>query len=415
MHLVSNQTFVVRAGPCNEVRRLRMERRLHAPGHLMRPIAHRHVLAALTTLATLQGFAATTWACGASPEPYVTLGATLPDASTGDVSPDTVILVAAQGFYAGTLAEATWSLPSLVTVDVRPHDASGGALHGLPGKVVSWGESAVFVPDAPLAANTTYDVVATTHNTTSIEEGNPQAGADTSTSSFTTGSTALAPLAFGGDPAFTFEDRDHEVCGGPPANNCGTCPGYITQADRTIVVSLPAPSGGDPIGGFSYYATATLSAEDRGEPGFTVGLSSVATRVPSELLVPLFSEPQPYGVCVTIDLRDARGTTVTSTKRCFTKEVVWATSPADSGNPTGGSGGSASSPSTPSGGASGSSTADVKNAPPVDDETGCSLAAPRSSTASSSDSGAMWALLAAIALVSRSARSRKRASHNKTT
>jgi hypothetical protein len=345
-------------------------------------------LLSISSLAVIAAFSSPAAACGASPMPYVTLGDALPAEGATEVSPDSVILVAAQGWYGGTPAEAAYALDDVVKFDLRPRVDDDSALHGLPGTIVPWIGSAVFVPAAPLAPNTTYDLIATVVNQTSSEEGDPQAGTTTTVSSFTTGTTRLASLAFGGQPTIGFADLEHEVCETQEFGGCGTCLARGMRSDRTVVVDLPAPVGGDPLGGFSYYATAHLSEEDRGEDGFVVGLSSIPTRTTSRLTVPLFAEPKPYGVCVDIELHDARGTTVSSEQQCFPKETVWASLAAPEG--------------TLENGAPGKNTVGADPAPddrvalPADSGTGCAVGGAMTAAGARTTS---WGVLALVGLV----------------
>ena len=116
------------------------------------------------------------------------------------------------------------------------------------------------MPSAPLDPNTAYEVTSVVANR---GLGQEKGGNTTSSTSFTTGTTRLQPLAFGGALTITFQDRDHEVCLQDTGNNCGGRASMGVRSDRTVLVDVPAPVGGDAARGFLYRARADLNAADR--------------------------------------------------------------------------------------------------------------------------------------------------------
>ena len=134
-------------------------------------------------------------ACGAIPPLYVTLDRVLPAAGTTAVALDGAVLVDATGWYGSAQFDASYDLPPLLQVAVTVR----GTQAPVAGTVTPWTDGrAIFRPTTPLAPSTTYDVLATVTNTQTKPAGN--AGITTSSTNFTTGTSLLAPLAFGATP-----------------------------------------------------------------------------------------------------------------------------------------------------------------------------------------------------------------------
>lgn len=315
-------------------------------------------------LLTATAYAPPADACGAIPPLYVTIDRVLPVAGTTDVGLDAAVLVDATGWQEASQFDVTYDLPKVLKVELTAR----GTSERVAGTIVGWTDGrAIFQPSQPLAPSTTYDAVAVVTNTQAKPAGN--GGLVTSSTNFTTGSSSLPPLGFGGEPVVTFEDLDHEVCDPKSLNDCGGCGSMIPKRERFAVLTLPAPVGGDAIGGFEYGAVVSLVESDLpGAPSLGAE-SSVAIREPSRLPVPLFAAPQKYGICIETTVRDVKQKPVNSGRRCFTKEEVWAASTTPSTGGSGGSGGGAAA------GAAGA-PAVQESGPPAQDP-GCAIAAPR--------------------------------------
>lgn len=321
-------------------------------------------------------------ACGATPPPYVTVDRVLPATGTKDVAVNGAVLVDATGWFGNDQVDATSELRRLLKVRITPR----GSQIPLDGTVIGWTDSrAIFQPSAPLAPSTTYDVTATIGNEQPKPAGN--GGLTSSSTSFTTGTTSLAPLAFGGGPVVTFEDLDHEVCAPGTVNSCGACAQTVERRDRFAVLTLPPPQGGDAIGGFLYVATVTVAdAAQRDAPKLEARIEA-PVREAARLPVPLVAFGAKVDLCVETTVQDVTQKPVRSQKQCFAKDEVWAsTTAAGGGGGAGGAGGGG-------GGAAGAAALD-ESGPPEQDP-GCSVAAPaRSQTRAPLIVGALLATLA---------------------
>lgn len=320
-------------------------------------------------LLTATAYAPPVDACGAIPPLYVTIDRVLPAAGTKDVAVDAAVLVDATGWLDQAQFDATADLPKLLKVELTAR----GTSQRIAGTITGWTDGrAIFQPDQALAPATTFDVVALVTNTQAKPPGN--GGLVSSSTSFTTGSTSLAPLGFGGEPVVTFEDLDHEVCAPDTFGGCGVCATMVPKRERFAVLTLPPPVGGDAIGGFEYSTIVSLVESDfPGAPSLGAQ-SSVANREASRLPVPLFAAPQKYGICIETTVRDVRQKPVNSGRRCFTKEEVWAVSTTSSTGGAGGAGGASGSGGGAAAGAAGG-PAVQESGPPAQDP-GCAVVAP---------------------------------------
>jgi hypothetical protein len=176
------------------------------------------------------------------------------------------------------------------------------------------GTSALFLSDRPLPASTDFQITAYRAGIDGTQIG------DRYTSAFTTGTRALAPLAFASEPTLSYEesDRKRHTCS---EDACGEQRCEATdevQHVRSLRVAVPEITGGIDVK--PYQVTAELVATfATGQAPAVATTDSAATQADKRSFFVLDLPPlaQAAKGCVTVSVRDVGGRTLKSEPVCM--------------------------------------------------------------------------------------------------
>ncbi len=255
-------------------------------------------------------------ACGATPPPYVTLATSQPADGATNRAPDAPLVIHGTA-WPTTSAPVSLGYAAIDAVKVQVQAA--GTTTPVAGQVGIFFDRIVWLPDAPLAASTTYEVSLHVVNQEPAPAG--AIGPLDQHLSFTTGTALLAPFALTSEPTYTFEPRDFSYC--PPGetiNDCGQCSQSAMRSSPAVTVTPPTVSGGASSEGV--FVTAWLTSGD-GLPAGTVNLGSgLAPGQPGPIVLPIPEEDAPYQACLHVEVSDAAGHRITTDTRCFEASVA---------------------------------------------------------------------------------------------
>lgn len=251
-------------------------------------------------------------ACGAAPEPYLTIDAI--DSEAGDATRyrDGVVVVELRAWPVDDAADSSGAA-TVELIEVETGARVEGTYEAFLG-----GTKAYFRPRRPLAASTQYRLSVVTNPVPRPEI----AGASSMEVTFVSGAELAPELVLSGDLSVSLRvgSVDYQECA--VINSCGGGSDCTPRSRSALFadVALPVVDGGISSAGYeavlAYGANATRTFDGPGEgtrsPHDAALFESLVHRVlregvPSTVSVELFSEGEPYRPCFALNAWDPAG------------------------------------------------------------------------------------------------------------